>query len=151
MSISSFTGCWKVVKIVLHLAFILVRQRVFIHLQKISFLDILPAKMMSYFLLQERHLLVDFDLKLLDKVLHETTVVSFELNSQKETQETAYITHIEMFSIEECMTKWGICLDSIQSFCICRYPVKRKLSIGITTFENRFQIMCGCFSILFKL
>ena len=35
MTISSFTGCRKVVEIVLHLAFVLVRQWVFIHLQKI--------------------------------------------------------------------------------------------------------------------
>jgi hypothetical protein len=40
MSISSFTGCRKVVEIVLHLAFIFVRQRVFVHLQEMGFSDI---------------------------------------------------------------------------------------------------------------
>ena len=35
----------------------------------------------SYFLLQERHLLVDFDLKLSDKGLHEMTAVNLQLKA----------------------------------------------------------------------
>lgn len=103
---------------------------------------------MFHLVLQESHLLVHFDLKLSEKVLHKMATVSY---CRIDIGKSTYVIHLDMLSIEECMTRWRSSRCGIQSFRVCCYLVKNGLSIGIIVLKDRVEIRLGSFWILFKI